>query len=101
MAIGLVAAGSSLGGVIFPIMVIKLLPQVGFGWTLRICAFLILALLAFGIATVRSRLTPTPSAMRLQIIASALALSGSAAAFSDSWPLVMFSTSQYDARPVF
>ncbi|KAF4455227.1 Protein big1 [Fusarium austroafricanum] len=39
--------------------------------------------------------------MRLQIIASALALSGSAAAFSDSWPLVMFSTSQYDARPVF
>ncbi|KAF4989191.1 hypothetical protein FGRMN_9292 [Fusarium graminum] len=33
--------------------------------------------------------------MRLQILASALALSGSAAAFSDSWPLVMFSTSQF------
>lgn len=36
--------------------------------------------------------------MRLQILASALALSGTAAAFSDSWPLVMFSTSKYDAR---
>ncbi|KAH7251663.1 hypothetical protein BKA59DRAFT_472534 [Fusarium tricinctum] len=33
--------------------------------------------------------------MRLQILASALALSGPAAAFSDSWPLVMFSTSQF------
>ncbi|KAG5655777.1 hypothetical protein KAF25_008896 [Fusarium avenaceum] len=33
--------------------------------------------------------------MRLQILASAFALSGSAAAFSDSWPLVMFSTSQF------
>ncbi|KAF5671532.1 ER BIG1 [Fusarium heterosporum] len=33
--------------------------------------------------------------MRLQILASALALSGSATAFSDSWPLVMFSTSQF------
>ncbi|KAF5244965.1 hypothetical protein FAUST_2074 [Fusarium austroamericanum] len=33
--------------------------------------------------------------MRLQILASALALSGSASAFSDSWPLVMFSTSKF------
>ncbi|KAL6924337.1 hypothetical protein FSST1_001611 [Fusarium sambucinum] len=33
--------------------------------------------------------------MRLQILASALALSGSATAFSDSWPLVMFSTSKF------
>ncbi|KAL4728422.1 hypothetical protein ACLX1H_005167 [Fusarium chlamydosporum] len=37
--------------------------------------------------------------MRLQILASALALSGSAAAFSDSWPLVMFSTSQFSDAP--
>ncbi|KAF9775947.1 hypothetical protein IL306_005945 [Fusarium sp. DS 682] len=33
--------------------------------------------------------------MRLQVLASALALSGSATAFSDSWPLVMFSTSKF------
>ncbi|RSL50573.1 hypothetical protein CEP54_011840 [Fusarium duplospermum] len=33
--------------------------------------------------------------MRLQILTSALALAGSATAFSDSWPLVMFSTSEF------
>ncbi|KAF4983637.1 hypothetical protein FZEAL_989 [Fusarium zealandicum] len=38
--------------------------------------------------------------MRLQILASAaLALAGSTAAFSDSWPLVMFSTSQFSDAP--
>ena len=56
---GLVAAGSSLGGVIFPIMVVHLIPEVGFGWTMRICAFLILALLFFANLTVRSRIEPT------------------------------------------
>ena len=55
----MVAIGSSLGGVIFPIMVIHLLPEVGFGWTMRICAFLILALLIFANLTVRSRIPPS------------------------------------------
>lgn len=58
-ALGLVAAGSSLGGVILPIMVIKLIPEVGFGWAMRICAFLILALLIFANLTLRSRIAPT------------------------------------------
>lgn len=58
-ALGLVVAGSSLGGVIFPIMIIHLIPEVGFGWTMRICAFLILALLTFANLTVRSRIPPT------------------------------------------
>lgn len=56
---GLVAAGSSLGGVIMPIMVIHLIPEVGFGWAMRICAFLILALLIFANLTVRSRIAPS------------------------------------------
>ena len=56
---GLVAAGSSLGGVILPIMIIHLLPQVGFGWTIRIVAFLILALLVWANISLRSRLTPS------------------------------------------
>lgn len=58
-ALGLVVAGSSLGGVIFPIMIIHLIPEVGFGWTMRICAFLILALLILANLTVRSRIPPT------------------------------------------
>lgn len=40
-------------------MIIHLLPEVGFGWTLRICAFLILAMLSFANLTVRSRIPPT------------------------------------------
>lgn len=58
-ALGMVAAGSSLGGVILPIMVVKLIPEVGFGWAMRICAFLILALVVFANLTVRSRIAPT------------------------------------------
>ena len=58
-ALGMVAAGSSLGGVILPIMVVRLIPEVGFGWAMRICAFLILALLVFANLTVRSRIPPT------------------------------------------
>ena len=55
---GLVAAGSSFGGVIFPIMLVRLIPKVGFGWAVRTCAFLILALLIFANITVRSRIPP-------------------------------------------
>jgi len=40
-------------------MVTQLLPQVGFGWTMRICAFLILALLIFSNLTIKSRLPPS------------------------------------------
>ncbi|KAK2814704.1 hypothetical protein FQN49_008099 [Arthroderma sp. PD_2] len=58
-ALGPVVAGSSLGGVIFPIMVIHLIPKWGFAWTMRACAFLILFLLIFTNLTLRSRLPPS------------------------------------------
>lgn len=35
LAIGIAASGSAVGGLIFPVMVQKLLPEVGFGWTMR------------------------------------------------------------------
>ncbi|KNG89866.1 monocarboxylate permease [Aspergillus nomiae NRRL 13137] len=57
-ALGVAASGSSLGGVIFPIMVSKLIPQVDFGWAMRICAFLILFMLGITNLTLRSRLKP-------------------------------------------
>lgn len=53
-ALGLAVAGSSLGGVIFPIMVVHLIPEVGVGWAMRICAFLILVMLVFADFTLRS-----------------------------------------------
>lgn len=55
---GLIMAGSAFGGVILPITVIHLMPKIGFGWTMRACAFLILALLIFANLTVRSRFRP-------------------------------------------
>ncbi|KAK1239871.1 hypothetical protein MKX08_007313 [Trichoderma sp. CBMAI-0020] len=53
-AYGLLATGSSLGGVIFPIMVTRLIQEVGFPWAMRICAFLILGLLIIAILTVNA-----------------------------------------------
>ncbi|KAJ7138059.1 MFS general substrate transporter [Mycena epipterygia] len=41
-AMGIVAAGSSVGGVIIPILVQKLIPQIGFRWTTRVVALLLL-----------------------------------------------------------
>lgn len=39
-------------------MIINLLPRVGFGWTIRICAFLILALLLFANFALKRRIEP-------------------------------------------
>ncbi|GFF95101.1 hypothetical protein IFM53868_07850 [Aspergillus udagawae] len=57
---GLTVAGSSLGGVIFLLMAQHLLPQVGFGWTMRICAFLILGLLVIANLAISSNLRHAP-----------------------------------------
>ncbi|ESZ93879.1 hypothetical protein SBOR_5737 [Sclerotinia borealis F-4128] len=54
LAIGIVVSGSSLGGVIWPIALNKLLVQVGFGWALRIVAFIELPLLIIGCLSVRA-----------------------------------------------
>nr|XP_031858011.1 uncharacterized protein CI109_006545 [Kwoniella shandongensis]KAA5525083.1 hypothetical protein CI109_006545 [Kwoniella shandongensis] len=42
LAYGCQAAGSSLGGIVFPIMARSLLPSVGFAWTVRIFGFIVL-----------------------------------------------------------
>lgn len=39
-------------------MIEHLLPRVGFGWTMRVCAFLFLGLLAVANVSVKSRLKP-------------------------------------------
>lgn len=57
-ALGIMASGSSLGGVIMPIMIERLIPRVGFGWAMRITAFLILGLMIIANLTMRSRLPP-------------------------------------------
>jgi len=59
-AFGIVATGSSIGGVIFPIMVTRLIRQVGYGWAMRICAFMILGLLIVANLTIRANHPPRP-----------------------------------------
>ncbi|PLB55088.1 monocarboxylate permease-like protein [Aspergillus steynii IBT 23096] len=65
IASGLTVAGSSIGGVVFPLMVQHLIPRVGFGWTMRICAFLVLAMLIFATWTVSSRMEHRPKPMKI------------------------------------
>ena len=65
MAVDIAVAGSSLGGVIFPIMVSRLVVEVGFSWTIRICAFLILALPIVANLSIKSRILPHPRPVKL------------------------------------
>ena len=70
IAYGILSTGSSIGGVIFPIMISRLIPSVGYGWTMRISAFLILFLLILAGLTVKSRFPPNPQPVtRKQLIA--------------------------------
>ncbi|KAM5349779.1 hypothetical protein ACJ41O_006284 [Fusarium nematophilum] len=54
LAMGFVAAGSSAGGVCFPIMLSHLVPRTGFGWAMRITALILLGGYAIAMC-----LTPT------------------------------------------
>ena len=57
-AVGIAASGSSLGGVIYPIMFYKLIPEVGFPWAVRIIGFMALALLAIPCVVMKMRVKP-------------------------------------------
>lgn len=62
-AMGMAIAGSSLGGVIFPIALGKMfeLPDLGFGWSVRICGFIVLGILAVACVGIKARLPPRRS----------------------------------------
>ena len=57
-AIGIVASGSSVGAVIYPIVLEKLIPQIGFGWAVRAVALIQLSTLAISNVLMKSRLPP-------------------------------------------
>jgi MFS family permease len=54
-AVGIAASGSSLGGVVYPIMTRNLVVRVGFGWMARITGFAALAGLLFANIVLRPR----------------------------------------------
>ncbi|KAF7863218.1 hypothetical protein EAF04_007300 [Stromatinia cepivora] len=59
-AMGITVAGSSIGGVVFPIALAKMFanPKLGFGWTVRIIGFIMLAVLGISCTAIRARLPP-------------------------------------------
>lgn len=63
-ATGIAASGSSLGGIIYPIIFVRLEPQIGFGWATRVIAFLMLGMFLVCIAVMRVRVLP-PQKRRL------------------------------------
>ena len=58
LAIGLAASGSSMGGIIYPIMFYKLIDRVGFGWSVRILGFTALVTLLLPISVMKLRVQP-------------------------------------------
>lgn len=59
-AMGVAASGSSLGGVLYPIVFHRLQPQIGFGWATRVVGFIALATLLIPCFCIRRRTLPAP-----------------------------------------
>ncbi|KXN82935.1 Riboflavin transporter MCH5 [Leucoagaricus sp. SymC.cos] len=58
LAMGIVIAGSSLGGCIYPIMLNNIFEAAGFGWGIRAVGFMDLGLLIIANSIMRTRLPP-------------------------------------------
>ncbi|KAL1863982.1 hypothetical protein Daus18300_007947 [Diaporthe australafricana] len=58
LAVGLANAGASLGGVVFPLMLSRLLYHVGFAWAVRAMALISLITLSLAISIVKMRFRP-------------------------------------------
>ncbi|KAE8153102.1 major facilitator superfamily domain-containing protein [Aspergillus avenaceus] len=64
LANGLAAAGSGVGGIIYPIMVHKMVVQVGFGWCVRAMGLIMLVTLLVQVVVFRDRPRPTKKSRR-------------------------------------
>ncbi|BGP17967.1 hypothetical protein JCM10213_003974 [Rhodosporidiobolus nylandii] len=67
-ALGILATGSSVGGMVYPAMLNHLFPQVGFGWAVRAAAFITIGLVGIALVFVNSRLPPRPFPKASQIL---------------------------------
>ncbi|KAI2469253.1 MFS general substrate transporter [Annulohypoxylon bovei var. microspora] len=55
LAVALNGCGSSTGAILFPALVQFLIPKIGFGWAVRTCGFISLALACIGFSILRPR----------------------------------------------
>lgn len=60
LAMGIAASGSSCGGIVFPILINKMIERYGFPWATRIVAFVCLGLMSISLACMRTRPPPRP-----------------------------------------
>lgn len=67
-ALGIIIAGSSLGGVVYPIILQELQRKLGFAWAVRIAGFLTLACLLIANLTVKTRLPRSTSLKLTQLV---------------------------------
>ncbi|OJJ07373.1 hypothetical protein ASPVEDRAFT_46715 [Aspergillus versicolor CBS 583.65] len=58
-ALGLAVSGSSLGGIIYPIVLHRLIGPLGFGWAVRVIGFIALGTLLLPIVVMRQRVKPS------------------------------------------
>jgi MFS family permease len=58
LVVGLATAGSSFGGVIYPIVLYRLIDRVGFGWSVRVIGFIALGTLVLPITVMKMRVKP-------------------------------------------
>lgn len=58
LANGIAASGSSIGGIVYPIVFRNLEQKVGFGWATRTVAFIALGTLMFSLAIMKQRVMP-------------------------------------------
>lgn len=58
LAVGLAAAGSSIGGIVYPVAFYKLIGQIGFGWSVRVLGFIALATLSVPNLIMKMRVKP-------------------------------------------
>ena len=60
-AMGIASTGNSCGGMLYPIMVRQLLPQLGFAWTVRVLGFRNLGVVSLVVTFMKARLPPRKS----------------------------------------
>ncbi|THH20608.1 hypothetical protein EW146_g799 [Bondarzewia mesenterica] len=67
-ALGCVIAGSGVGGIVFPILLTRLIPRIGFGWTVRVVAFIMLFCYFIASFAITARRPPKPLPSLIKLI---------------------------------
>ncbi|KAJ7672831.1 major facilitator superfamily domain-containing protein [Mycena rosella] len=68
-AMGFPIAAGSVGGIIYPILLSRLIPIIGFGWTVRVLAFIVLVCYIVATFTITTPRSPKPLPRLSQLLA--------------------------------